>query len=338
MYVIWFVLSVLLLITLLVVASVVPRRTVVSTFELQRRRTKGDESAAEELRRSLLIDDILSLQKVAEALLLVCLVPCMVRAFGWLVGLMVSVAIALLYGRVAQCATLANAVEQYYIRLEPRLLRFAERHPSVGRLLRSVTPPTQINQLSSREELEHLVRSSGVILTADEKRLMASTLHFGDKTVEQIMTPRGVVDTVNKDQIIGPLLLDELHKTGHSRFPVMDGDIDHIIGVLHIRNLLTLKDKTSHRAATAMEKKVYFINQDQKLEKALAAFIKTRHHMFVVVNDYRETAGIITLEDVVEALLGRKILDEFDVVDDLRALAAKNPRQNNESPAATNIT
>ena len=167
---------------------------------------------------------------------------------------------------------------------------------------------------------------------------MASTLHFGDKTVEQIMTPRGVVDTVNKDQIIGPLLLDELHKTGHSRFPVMDGDIDHIIGVLHIRNLLTLKDKTSHRAATAMEKKVYFINQDQKLEKALAAFIKTRHHMFVVVNDYRETAGIITLEDVVEALLGRKILDEFDVVDDLRALAAKNPRQNNESPAATNIT
>lgn len=63
-----------------------PRRAVVSSFELQRRREKGDTSAADELRRSLLIDDILSLKKAVEALLLVCLVPSAIMAFGQFVG------------------------------------------------------------------------------------------------------------------------------------------------------------------------------------------------------------------------------------------------------------
>lgn len=152
------------------------------------------------------------------------------------------------------------------------------------------------------------------------------------------MTPRGVIDTVAKSDVIGPLLLDDLHKTGHSRFPVTDGDIDHIVGILHIRSLLTLDHgKKTSRVEKAMDKKIYFIDQDQKLERALSAFIKTRHHMFIVVNGYRETAGILTLEDTLEALLGRKILDEFDVVDDLRALAARNPHKNNKSSLATDI-
>ena len=78
-----------------------------------------------------------------------------------------------------------------------------------------------------------------------------------------------------------------------------------------------------------MEKKVYYIREDQTLDHALAAFLKTRHHLFVVVNGYRETAGIITLEDVIEALLGRKIVDEFDLHDDLRAVATREAKTNN---------
>jgi magnesium and cobalt transporter len=136
---------------------------------------------------------------------------------------------------------------------------------------------------------------------------------------------------------VGPLLLDELHKTGHSRFPVIDGDIDHVVGTLHIKELLTLGDKSSKTAAQAMESRVFYINQDQTLDHALAAFIKTRHHLFIVVNGYRETAGILTLEDVMEALLGREIVDEFDVHDDLRIVAARNAKTNNNPPHATNV-
>ena len=124
----------LLTVLLVVVASVAPRRAVVSSFELQRRREKGDTSAADELRRSLLIDDILSLKKAVEALLLVCLVPSAIMAFGWLVGVLVSVLLALGYGRLAHNSTLSALVDQYYMMIEPRLLRFVEHYPKLKAL------------------------------------------------------------------------------------------------------------------------------------------------------------------------------------------------------------
>jgi CBS domain containing-hemolysin-like protein len=86
-----------------------------------------------------------------------------------------------------------------------------------------------------------------------------------------------------------------------------------------------------------MEKKVYYIHQDQTLDAALAAFLKTRHHLFVVVNGYRETAGLLCLEDVIEALLGRQIIDEFDLHDDLRAVAEREAKHNNRSPHGIDV-
>jgi len=123
--------------------------------------------------------------------------------------------------------------------------------------------------------------------------------------------------------------LDDLHKTGHSRLPVIKGDIDHVIGILHLNNLLSLDIKRSTTAEKAMEKKVFYIRQDQTLQHALAAFLRTKHHLFVVVNEFRETVGLLALEDVLEALLGRKIVDEFDEHDNLRQVALRNPRGNN---------
>jgi CBS domain containing-hemolysin-like protein len=79
-----------------------------------------------------------------------------------------------------------------------------------------------------------------------------------------------------------------------------------------------------------MKPRVLYIREDQTLQHALAAFLRTHHHLFIVVNEFRETVGLVTLEDVIEALLGRKIIDEFDAHDDLRAVALRNPRDNNE--------
>ena len=324
------ILFVMITLALIAVTSISPRRTKLSMYELERRRRKGDTAAADELRRILLLDDIVSLRKATEALLLVLAVLSAVSAFGFFIGIAISVMTSLVYSRIAHVDWLVQMVDVYYRRIE--------RHPRLGQVLRSVNVQNEPNILSSREELEHLIRESSGILSLEEKKLINNALHFHEKTVEEVMTPRGVMNTVAKEDVIGPLLLDELHKTGHSRFPVTDGDIDHIVGILHIRSLLTLDNgKKTSRVETAMDKKIYFINQSQKLERALSAFIKTRHHMFIVVNDYRETAGILTLEDALEALLGRKILDEFDVVDDLRVLAARNPNKNNKSPSATDV-
>ena len=322
---------------LVALASMAPRRAVLSTFELERRKRAGNASAAEELRREALVEDIMTLRHVAEAIMLVFVVATSVAAFGPLLGILISILTALLYGRVAQIDIVHVWSMRLYDRYEKTIMQFIERHPTVCRTLRAVAVPHDDVSLSSRDELEHLVSQSQGILTSDEKKLIVNGLHFTERTVGQIMTPRGVVETISNEELIGPLTLDQLHRTGHSRFPVIDGDIDHVVGILHIRELLTLGSKQSHTAQQAMEEKVFYITQDQTLQHALAAFIKTRHHLFIVVNGYRETAGSVTLEDCIEALLGREIVDEFDLHDDLRAVAERNAKHNNHPPRATDV-
>lgn len=322
---------------LVLVASMTPRCAGLSAYELERRRRQGSQSAADAIKREMLLDDVMSVKHVVEALLLVFLVMASIAALGTVFGALVATAVALGYGRLARVEMLHSWANRVYESLEPQLLVFIDRNPALGRIIRTVVVTPNEPAISSREELEHLVQQSGSILTADEKKLILGGLHFGERTVEAVMTPRGVVDTIAKDEVIGPLTLDTLHKTGHSRFPVIDGDIDHVIGVLHIKELLTSFDHKSETAGEAMEKRVFYINQDQTLDHALAAFLKTRHHLFIVVNGYRETAGILTLEDCIEALIGRIIVDEFDLHDDLRVVAARSAKENNNPPHATNV-
>jgi CBS domain containing-hemolysin-like protein len=110
--------------------------------------------------------------------------------------------------------------------------------------------------------------------------------------------------------IHGPLVLDELHALGHSLLPVINKNLDNDVGILHLRDLLSLDIRNSMTAESAMEKKVFYINQNDTLEHALAIFLKARHHLCIVTNDALETVGLVTLEDVMEALIGRRIISE----------------------------
>ncbi len=312
-------------------AAIIPRPAAIGAFELERRRKAGDNTALEILRREELLTLVLSLQRALAALFLVLFVAVAVAALGWLLGILFSVLVALEYGRVARAGVVAQKSQQLYEQHEPALLAFIEKHRQIFQLLRSVSPQKRpVPRLESREELEHLVAGAGTLLSPEEKKLVLHGLAFGARKVGEIMTPRSAMDTIDKKELLGPLVLDGLHKTGHSRFPVTDGDADHIVGVLHVQDLLTLDTKRSVTAEKAMEPRVFYIREDHDLRRALAAFLRTRHHLFVVVNEFRETVGIITLEDVIEALLGQKIVDEFDAYDDLRRVAGKNPRANNQ--------
>ena len=139
-----------------------------------------------------------------------------------------------------------------------------------------------------------------------------------------------MIEAISRSELLGPLVLDELHKKGHSRFPVIDKDLDDIVGVLKMRDVLTLDTTRKHtsKVETAMKTEVFYIHEDQTLAHALNAFITTHHHLFIVVNEFRETVGILTLEDVIEALIGHEIVDEYDAHDDPRAVAKRSPRAN----------
>lgn len=315
---------------LLATSGVVPRPSTMSTFELERRKAAGDKLAAAALYRESLLGDVLSLQRIITALFLVVFVLVSVVTFGWLLGIVISVVVALEYPAIAKLGPLQRRSQKLYTTYEPKILRFVEKFAGAFRFVRSVAPERADNKRAdSREELQHIITNSGHILSVDEKKLITHSLQFDDRLVSEVMTPRGVIDSINSKELLGPLVLDDLHRTGHSRFPVIEGDIDHVVGMLHIQNLLSLDNKRSLTAGKAMEPRVFYIHQDQSLSHALAAFIRTHHHLFVVVNEFRETVGLVSLEDVIEALLGRKIVDEFDQHDDLRAVAKRNPRGNN---------
>lgn len=320
------------ILTLLVAcAAVIPRPAVIGAFELERRRKAGDTTALEIMRREELLVLVLSLQRALTALFLVLFVAVAVAGLGWVLGILLSVLVALEYGRVARMNAVAQKSQQLYEQCETPLLAFIEKRQQAFRFLRSAVPHERpVPRLESREELEHLVEGAGTLLSGDEKKLILHGLAFGSRKVSDIMTPRSVIDSIDKKELLGPLVLDGLHKTGHSRFPVTDGDADHIVGILHVQDLLTLDAKRSVTAEKAMEPRVFYIREDHDLRRALAAFLRTRHHLFVVVNGFRETVGILSLEDVIEALLGQKITDEFDADDDLRKVAGKNPRANNQ--------
>lgn len=337
MQVIYFIMTLVVGGMLVLVSSVSPSRSGVSAFELARRKKQGNNDAAYELKREASIAELYSLRRMAVAVLLVLFVLLSVGAWGGLVGAVVSVLVALLYGKVATMSGVHTIAMRLYEENEKSLLELIEQHPKLMAMLRSVVWVEQRQALGSREELEHLVSESQGILREQDKRRIVNSLQFDQRTVEEVMTPRGVMSTINKQDVVGPYTLNDLHQTGHSRFPVIDGDIDHVVGILFTRNLITLHDKNTKTAGDLMDDHVYYINADQTLDHALTAFLKTHRHMFIVVNGYRETAGVITLEDVIEALLGYKIVDEFDQHDDLRAVAERMAHKNNNPPHATNV-
>lgn len=325
---------------LLLVAAMRPRRTVKSKFELDRRIKMNDQTVVKIVKREMLLPDILSLQKIVNALLLVIMTLLLVTLFGWLLGIVVAVVVALEYGAVARLGIVERWAGVLYTKLEPTLLEVTGRHPSVFRFIRNVKPDSSgTMQLESREQLLHLLdQADTVVLSSDEKSLVKHGLRFGDQDIASIMTPVSMIDSVSKSELLGPLVLDDLHKTGHSRFPVIDEDINHVVGMLHIRDLLVLDaGKRTTTVEKAMEPRVFYIREDQTLGHALAAFLKTHHHLFIVVNEFRETVGLVSLEDVMEVLIGHRIVDEFDTHEDLRQVAVRNPRDNNHPPKHTDV-
>lgn len=321
----------------IVSASVVPFRSQYSIYERTRRQKTGDSDIALDIQREATAAEITGTLRAINALALVLFILLALTTFGWLFGALAAVAGVLCYGALARVTLVHEVSQRLYARVERRMVSIVEQYSSIFRFFRIVSDETAAVGVASRDELVFTIEHSSKFLTKDEQRLLVQGLQFGDKAVESVMTPRSVLDTIDTDDTVGPLLLDELHKTGHSRFPVIDGDVDHVVGVLHIQSLLQLHDKKTHKASSLMTTPVCYIREDQTLAHALAAFLRTHHHMFVVVNEYRETVGVLTLEDVIEALIGRKIIDEFDMHDDLRAVAARNPRGNNEPAKRTDV-
>jgi CBS domain-containing protein len=193
--------------------------------------------------------------------------------------------------------------------------------------------------LYDREDLVELVEAQrhqpDSRISEDTLELLLHVLSFGDKVVRECMVPRRSVQAISADVSVSPAMINELHRSGLSRFPVYKGDADEegedpvdFVGTLYLRDLITLKH--TGKVSGVMQSKVYYVHEDHPLEQVLDAFLKTHHHLFIVVNSFEEFVGIITIEDILEQILGCKIVDEFDQYDDLRAVAAHDAKRSHD--------
>jgi putative hemolysin len=164
----------------------------------------------------------------------------------------------------------------------------------------------------SAEELRDMVRTHRG-LGAEQRRLLGDVFGAADRTVSTAMVPRTEVDFLDGDMTVGDAARYVLGRA-HSRYPVISGDVDDVVGVVHVRDLLTalLTDPASerqevHRIARPGPK----LPTGKPLLEALPEMREQRAHLAVVVDEYGGTSGIVTMEDILEELVG-DIEDEYD--------------------------
>jgi len=321
------ILTIITITLLILVSTMTPHRSSMSHYELQRRIETGDMHAKQDMRRQLALGDIISLLRIDKAFLLVISSFLLVLLFGWGWGVVLALIVALFHGAAARFGVFRFIGGNIYSVLEPSILELTEKVPFVFMLIRSRNEPNVDFTIDSRQELEYLIDQSRDVLSPDEKKLIVHSLAFSSKTVRDVMTPVSKIVSIKKTEFLGPLTLDDVHKSGHSRLPVISQDIDHIVGILHVQNLLTLDMKRSVTAEKAMDTHVHYIRQDQPLPHVLSALLRTHQHIFIVIDELRSTVGLITLDDVIEALIGRTIIDEFDNHESVRAVSEHGPRK-----------
>ncbi|UCC30390.1 MAG: HlyC/CorC family transporter [Phycisphaerales bacterium] len=143
----------------------------------------------------------------------------------------------------------------------------------------------------------------------EEKEMIESVIELTDTRVEEIMTPRTDVVAVRKDADLDTVL-EAIRVKGHSRIPVYDRTIDTILGVLYAKDLLQRKEDAPFQL-TAIMRKGLFIPESKLVRELLHEFQERKVHLAVVLDEYGGTAGLVTIEDILEELVG-EITDEYD--------------------------
>src|SRR5216110_2549776 len=189
---------------------------------------------------------------------------------------------------------------------------------STGRWLMKRLTQGLAPELQDREDLLAVLREAGErgIIDSDALTMLEGVLEVGDLQVRDIMVPRAQMVFVRRDDP-SSTILPVVVESGHSRFPVMDADRDDIVGILLAKDLLRLCISDSHERFDIREymRPAVFVPESKRLNVLLKDFRRNRNHMAIVVDEYGGVSGLVTIEDVIEQIVG-EIDDEFDVEDD----------------------
>jgi CBS domain containing-hemolysin-like protein len=186
---------------------------------------------------------------------------------------------------------------------------------SANGILRSmgIEPKEELSGARTAEELSSLVRRSAGAgtLESDTATLLNRTLLFANHTADDVMTPRPRVESVRRNASAQDVV-ELARTTGYSRFPVIDEDADDVVGLVHVKQAIAVpREKRSDVPVSALQYDIVRVPETMRLDALLEELRGRGYQMAVVVDEYGGTAGIATLEDLVEELVG-EVADEHD--------------------------
>jgi putative hemolysin len=176
--------------------------------------------------------------------------------------------------------------------------------------------PHDVDRKMTEEEIRTIVEASSKTgnIDEDESEMIQNIFDFSDTTVDEIMTHRTEISALNvkstKSQVIEYIKSEQF-----TRFPVYEGNIDHIIGTLHVKDLLKYLDNPEEKfSVKELIRDPYFIPESKRTSELFKEMQKQKNHIAIVLDEYGGTAGIVTVEDLIEEIVGN-IFDEYDEVE-----------------------
>ncbi len=194
----------------------------------------------------------------------------------------------------------------------------------LAQLMTKLIPGGHSTHQFSTEELKtiaSLSRQSGVI-QADQEAVIANILQLGQITTRDVMTPRTVTFTVPADLTIKEAAHMEDRWRRHSRVPVYDSEPDNVVGLVLSQDvLLAAAEQHFETTLSQLMRPVHFVPETAPADRIFLDFFDKHQHLFVVVDEYGSVTGVISMEDILEEIIGREIVDESDTARNMRELA-----------------
>ncbi|MDB6063785.1 MAG: magnesium/cobalt efflux protein [Verrucomicrobiaceae bacterium] len=167
----------------------------------------------------------------------------------------------------------------------------------------------------SRDDLHEILDEAehNEIIDRDALKIMEGALHVGDMQVREVMVARAQMEVIKADEPLGKIL-PGIIATAHSRYPVIGESVDEVLGILLTKDLLPQilkEDRDSFDIKTLLRPSV-FVPESKRLNVLLREFRENRNHMAIVIDEYGGVAGLVTIEDVLEEIVGN-IEDEYDI-------------------------
>ena len=250
--------------------------------------------------RRLAYQRMSGLQRLVTRLLVVAIVSLSVASYGWFMGVSLAIIISTIVLMAPRFRWAQHVAQRLFSRGESAIMK----RTRTWHWLEWFASPEhdEATMISSHTELLDIASRSRV-LSPRELRQFEALLGANHVRVRDIMVPVDRIVSVPVDESLGPLVLDDLHRSGYRQFPVTRGDIHHVVGVLYLDDIVDLRSAKS-TVKDALDPRVAYVSSHDHVRDALKQCLESRRMLMIVQDDDKTTLGLVTLRDIVASLLG----------------------------------